>query len=180
MRLRMTAIVLAILMCPAAALAQRQPAEGSVSVGGAFGAFLPTDDAFANAPYFEGQFQYNVTPRVGIRFGVGFTDTDIRPESDDSLSQVRLGADLLYNWEHGAWHPYVGAGFGAHLVQFKENGDDFGEGETKLGGAVLGGIEYFFTRSAVITGEVRYQFVDDFNGFSPSGVLLAAGVKKYF
>jgi len=175
-------ITLAAAICsPALASAQaRQPAEGSVAVGGAIGAFLPTDDAFDNAPYLEGQFQYQFTPRVGVRFGLGWTDPDFKRESGDSLRQFRIGADLLYNLEHGAWHPYVGAGFGAHLLQFKDNGSAIGDGESKFGGSVLGGVEYFFTRDAAITGEARYQFVEDVDGFSPSGLLFALGVKKYF
>jgi hypothetical protein len=35
-------------------------------------------------------------------------------------------------------------------------------------------------RSTVITGEARYQVVQDIRGLSPSGLLLAAGLKKYF
>jgi hypothetical protein len=46
--------------------------------------------------------------------------------------------------------------------------------------SALGGVEYFFTRDAAITGEARDQFVGDVDGFSPSGLLFAAGVKKYF
>jgi len=175
------AALAACLAVPSLASAQpRQPADGSVAVGGAVGAFLPSDDAFETAPYFEGQVQFQFTPRVGVRFGVGLTDTDFEREAGDSLQQIRLGADLLYNWERGAWHPYVGAGVSAHLLQFKDNGHDIGDGESKLGGAVLGGVEYFFTRDAAFGGEARYQVVDDIDGVGPSGLLVAVGVKKYF
>jgi hypothetical protein len=175
------AVLVALLTMPAGAFAQpRQPAEGSVAVGGAVGAFLPTEDALNNSLYLEGQFQFQFSPRVGVRFGVGWTDSEFDREDEDSLSQVRIGADLLYNWERGAWHPYVGAGLGAHLLQEKDNGRDIGDGESGIGGSVLGGVEYFFTRDTVISGEARYQFVQDIRGLSPSGLLLAAGVKKYF
>lgn len=182
MRRMVQSIALGAALCtPVLTSAQtRQPGEGAVAVGGAVGAFLPSDDALDNAPHFEGQFQFQFTPRVGVRFGVGFTDPSFKSESEDSLRQVRIGADLIYNWEHGAWHPYVGAGLGAHLLQLKDNGNDFGDGESKLGGAALSGVEYFFTRDATLTGEARYQFVDDIDGLSPSGLLLAIGVKKYF
>jgi len=182
MRRMVPLAVLVILLTPsAAAFAQaRQPAEDSVAVGGAVGALLPTEDALTNSLYLEGQFQFQVSPRVGVRFGVGWTDSEFDREDEDSLRQIRIGADLLYNWERGAWHPYVGAGLGAHLLQEKDNGRDIGDGESKLGGSMLGGVEYFFTRDTVISGEARYQFVQDIRGLSPSGLLLAAGVKKYF
>ena len=180
-RMVLSAVVAAVLTMPEGAFAQaRQPAEGAVAVGGAVGAFLPTEDALDTALYLEGQFQFQFSPRVGVRFGVGWTDPQFAREDEDSLRQIRIGADLLYNWEHGAWHPYVGAGLGAHLLQEKDNGRDLGDSESELGGAVLGGVEYFFTDDTVISGEARYQFVQDIRGLSPSGLLLAAGVKKYF
>lgn len=180
-RIALFVVLAVVLVMPARASAQaRQPAEGAIAVGGAVGAFLPTEDALDNALNLEGQLQFQFTPRVGLRFGVGWTDPGFDREDEDSLRQIRIGADLLYNWEHGAWHPYVGGGLGAHLLQEKDNGRDLGDGESKLGGSVLGGVEYFFTRDTVITGEARYQVVQDIRGLSPSGLLLAAGLKKYF
>ena len=174
-------VLAAVLAVPVGASAQaRQPAEGAIAVGGAIGAFLPAEDALGNSLYLEGQFQFQFSPRIGVRFGVGWTDSDFDREDEDSLEQIRIGADLLYNWEHGAWHPYVGAGLGAHLVQEKDNGRELGDGESELGGSLLGGVEYFLNRDTVISGEVRYQVVQEVRGLSPSGVLLAAGLKKYF
>jgi opacity protein-like surface antigen len=171
----------ALLSAPADAAAQpRQPADEAVALGGAAGVFFPAEDGMDAAPYLEGQFQYQFTPRIGVRFSLGWTDPDFSREEGDSVRQFRIGGDVLYNWEQGAWHPYVGAGLGTHLLQPKDNGDSLGDGESKFGGAALGGIEYFFTRDATITGEVRYQFVDDIDGVSPSGIVLAAGIKKYF
>ncbi len=165
---------------PQQAEAQRMPAEGSVSVGGALGVFFPADETFGGSPWLEGQFQYQFTPRVGLRFGLGWTNPEFDVEDEDSLRQIRIGGDLIYNWERRQWHPYVGGGIGAHLMQAKDNGDDIGDGDGTLGVSLLGGVEYFFTDDAAITGEARYQFVDDFGPYDPSGFVIAIGVKKYF
>ncbi len=181
LRILFSLCVAGLVSGPALLHAQpRQPAEGAVAVGGAAGIYFPSEEGLETAPYLEGQFQYQFSPRLGVRFGVGWTDTDFDREDEDSLRQFRLGADVIYNWERGAWHPYVGAGLGAHLLQFKDNGDDIGDGEAKLGFAILGGVEYFVSRQTTLTGEARYHFVDDINRTSPSGVLLMGGVKRYF
>jgi hypothetical protein len=67
------------------------------------------------------------------------------------------------------------------VIQEKDNGNAIGSSESKLGGALLGGIEYFFNRNSTVTGEARYQFVGDTrNGYNPSGLVLLFGVKRYF
>lgn len=175
----------ALAVLPGTALAQgrhpRQPAEGSIGVGADFGLFVPSDSALESTAMIEGHGDFYLTPRWAVRFGLGWMDPSFASESTDSLRQVRIGGDLLYNWEGGKWHPFAGAGLGAHVLQQKDNGRDIGDSESKLGGAVLGGVEYFFTRDATVKGEARYQFVGDSrNGYSPSGVALLFGIKKYF
>jgi Outer membrane protein beta-barrel domain len=159
---------------------QRQPAEGHLGVGGDIGLFAPAESALSPDLALEGHVDYYLTPRVAVRFGVGWTNPPFDRESTDSLRQVRAGGDLLYNWERGKWHPFAGAGVGAHILQEKDNGRDVGDSESKLGGAVLGGVEYFFTRDSTIKGEARYQFVGNTrNGYSPSGFLFLVGLKTY-
>ena len=178
-------VILALLAMPLPALAQhhrlRQPAEGSIAVGADVGGFVPTDSAFNTTLALEGHVDFYLTPRVAVRFGVDWAAPSFQRESSDSLRQVRLGGDVLYNWERRKWHPFAGAGLAAHLLQEKDNGHDFGDSESKLGGALLGGIEYFFTRTATVKGEARYQFVGSTrNGYDPSGFLLLVGLKQYF
>src|SRR5260221_10194508 len=183
MRSRAAWVVVAlIVVLPLPAAAQRhhqprQPAEGSVAVGGDVGAFIPSDDALSPSVALEGHAEFYLAPRVSVRFGVDWTDPPFDRDSGDSLQQVRLGADLIYNWEGGKIHPFVGAGVAAHLLQQKDGGRDFGESESKPGGAVLGGVEYFFTRTATMKVEGRYQFVGDTRlGHDPSGFLLLVGL----
>lgn len=170
------------LALPVVAAAQgRIPTEGSLAVAGNAGLFFPSDDVLESTPTVEGQIEFYMTPRLSVRFGLGWADPSLDFEDEDSLRQLRIGGDLIYNWERNAWHPYVGAGLGAHLVQFKDNGEDFGDGDTKLGIALLGGAEYFFGDRTSIKGEGRYQFAQDTDtGFDPSGFVLMGGIKQYF
>jgi hypothetical protein len=171
-----------LLTLPSPAQAQRrQPAEGSLAVGGDIGVFIPTDELFGPSPAIEGHADFYVSPRLSVRFGVNWTDPSFDRESSDSLRQIRIGGDFLYNWERGKWHPFAGAGLAAHLLQHKDNGRSIGDGESKLGGALLGGIEYFTARTIALKGEARYQFVGETrNNFDPSGFVLLGGVKAYF
>jgi hypothetical protein len=47
---------------------------------------------------------------------------------------------------------------------------------------LLGGIEYFTSRTVSIKGELRYHIVSDIlNGsFNPDGAAITIGLKKYF
>jgi hypothetical protein len=183
MRCLSPAVLAALLIAlPSTVQAQRrQPAEGSMAVGGDVGAFIPTDDLFGPSASLEGHADFYLSPRVSVRFGVNWTDPSFDRESSDSLRQIRIGGDLLYNWERGKWHPFAGAGLAAHLLQRKDNGQSIGDGESKLGGAILGGIEYFTSRTIALKGEARYQVVGETrNAFDPSGLALLGGVKAYF
>ena len=172
-----------ILGIPSAAAAQaRMPHEGASAVGGEVGVFLPREDALKSGAVLEGFFEHYLSARDSVRVGVGWMDPKWEPEDSDSLRQIRIGADLVHNWEGGAVHPYVGAGLGAYFLQFRDNGQNLGDSETKFGGNVFGGVEYFTSRTFAVKGEVRYHIVPKVNvfGLNPSGLSLTFGVKSYF
>lgn len=181
-----TLVALLVFAVPVSALAQRrtqtrQPDKGSIAVGGDFGAFIPSEGALAAGVALEGHADYYVTPRISVRFDAAWTDPPFDRDGGDSLRQIRFGGDAVYNWEGGKWHPFAGAGIAAHLVQQMDSGREFGESETKVGGDVLGGVEYFFNRTATVKVEGRYQFVDRTAlGIDPSGFVLLVGLKQYF
>jgi len=98
-----------------------------------------------------------------------------------------LGVDIIYNWEGGAVHPFVGAGLGVYLLQRRDSGDDIGDSEGKLGGVLLGGIEYFTSNTVSIKGEASYHLISNADGGfagrgprNPDGFKLTVGLKKYF
>ena len=172
-----------MLGLPAGASAQpRMPHEDASAVGGEVGILLPREDALKTGPVLEGFFEHYLTARESVRVGVGWMNPMWEPEDSDSLRTIRIGADLVHNWEGGAVHPYVGAGLGAYFLQFRDNGTNLGDSETKIGGNLFGGVEYFTSDTFAIKGEARYHIVPKINTFdlNPSGLSLTFGVKRYF
>jgi hypothetical protein len=171
------------LMLPAPAQAQRRmPATGAGAVGGDFGVFLPQEDALESGLVLDGFYEYYFEPRTSLRLMVGYMNPEIDNGEDDSLRYVRIGGDVVYNWEGGAIHPFVGAGLGVYLLQFKDNGDSVGDSESKFGGNLFGGVEFFTSPTFAVKGEAKYHVVSDIDpgDFDPGGFSLTIGVKKYF
>jgi hypothetical protein len=173
----LTALLVAL---PSVAMAQRVPATDSGAIGGEVGLFIPRDDGLSVGPTLEGFYEYYFSARQSVRLGLGWA----RPEADDddrfTLRYLRVPIDLVYNWERGAVHPFVGAGLGIYFLQNRFEGDDVGESETKLGGTLFGGVELFTGRTTAVKIEGRYHAISNVNGFDPDGLALSVGLKKYF
>jgi len=170
-----------LLILPTSALAQsRVPSEGSMAAGAEAGFFKPADGDLDATPIIGGFFEYYFTPRLSVRPGVTFLDPGFDLEDGDSLRQMRIGADVIYNWERGKWHPFVGGGIGVHILRLRDNGVAFGDTANQFGLSVLGGAERFFNRRTSVKFEGRAQFVEDAFGFDPGGFSGTVGIKRYF
>ncbi len=177
---RLLLSALGALLIPTLAAAQPVPDAGQVAAGAEIGVFLPSDDQLDNGIVGGGLIEYYVTPRVGIRGSVMAIRSDYERGGDDEERQIRFGGDVIYNWEYGAVHPFVGAGVGMHLLRFYDEGDNVGENDSEFGAQVLGGAEFFLNRAWAIKGEGRYQWVGDRPFYDPDGFALTIGVKRYF
>ena len=113
-----------------------------------------------------------------MRIGFGWAEPESDVDDEDSLRIMRVPFDIVYNWEGGAIHPFVGAGLGAYFLQLKDNGESFGDSETKLGATLFGGAEFFTGRTAALKAEARYHIVDDVLGIEGDGLALTIGFKK--
>ena len=175
-------MVVTLIGSPGLAVAQeRAPHAGSTAVGFDVGAFVPAESELDKALIFSALLEYYLTPRVSLRTDFGLTDPGFARESADSLRQIPLRLDVNYNWERGKWHPFVGAGVGAYFLRFKDNGQAFGDTETKPGFNVGGGIEYFTGRTVSLKGEARYHAIGNTRvGTDPSGLVVTGGLKKYW
>jgi len=169
------------LVFPAAASAQaRMPHKDAGAIGGDFGVFFPKEDELTNGLVLDGFYEYYFAARDSVRVGAGWLNPKFDRESSDSIRMIRIFVDVVHNWEGGAVHPFVGAGLGTYFLQQRDNGESFGESETKFGGTVFGGLEFFTSDTVSIKGEARYHVVSKVNDFNPSGLSLTIGLKSYF
>ena len=177
---RCAALISCLVLCPALAGAQPVPDAGQVAAGGEIGLFIPADEQLDLGITGGGLIEFYVSPRVGIRGTVTAIRNGYDREDDDDERQLRFGADLIYNWEYGAVHPFAGGGIGIHLLRFYRDGDNEGPNDNEFGAQVLGGLEFFLNRAWTVKGEARYQWVADRPNLNPDGLGLTVGVKRYF
>ena len=128
---------LVVLAIPSATFAQaRMPHGDAGAIGGEVGVFLPREEGMTTGPALEGFYEDDMTARDSVRVGAGWANPKFERESADSMRQIRVAVDVLHNWEGGAVHPFVGAGLGLDFLQLRDNGNNFGESQTKFGGTV--------------------------------------------
>ena len=179
-RLLLWSLVVLLGMPVMASAQRRMPHKGAGAVGADVGVFLPREDALTTEPIVEGFYEYYLSARDSVRVGAGWVTPKFERENVDSVRQIRFAVDLVHNWEGGAVHPFAGAGLGTYFLQFRENGNNVGDSDTKVGGTLFGGVEYFTSNTFAVKGEVRFHMVSKVNDFNPSGLAFTIGVKSYF
>ena len=174
----------AVALFPSMLQAQgRTPTTDSAAIGGDIGIFRPASDQLDPALSLDGFYEYYFAPRTSIRLGLGWTKPEFDRDPNTSIRHIRIGGDLIYNWEGGAVHPFVGAGLGLYVLEPRTNGNQLADSESKLGGVLLGGIEFFTSRTVAVKGEASYHLISNVENFgppNPDGLKLSVGLKKYF
>lgn len=176
---RSSILAIALCLAPSYVCAQT-PRTDSAAVGGDIGIFFPRAEELKSGLNLEGFYEYYLSPRTSIRLGVGWLNPKRELEDEDSVRYIRVAGDLVRNWEGGNVHPFVGAGLGIYFLQQKDNGENFGDSETKLGGTLFGGAEFFVNNTTTVKAEARYHLIQNVDGFNPDGLALTIGLKKYF
>ena len=182
MRAQLFTIGLATLLAlPATTAAQeRMPHRDAGAIGGEVSLFLPRQNGMTTGPELGGFYEYYLTARDSLRLGGGWANPKQEENSNATMRQIRFGVDLIHNWEGGAVHPFVGAGLGTYFLQPRLNGANLGESATKVGGTLIGGVEFFTSDTFAVKTEARYNVVQKSGPYNPSGLSLAIGVKTYF
>jgi hypothetical protein len=167
------------------ALAQRRaPDTGMVGVGASVGVDIPSDAALDKGLDLAANIEGYLTRRVSVRGQLGGAWWDIVGQRfAGTVKPLYVDGNIVYNWEGGAVHPYVTAGIGMYRFRFEQAGLE--GSDTKAGFNVGGGVEYFFTPRATVTGEVLYHKVDSFatpvTAFGDGSFWrIAMGMKTYF
>jgi opacity protein-like surface antigen len=173
-------VLLLIPLVSPQASAQSVPDAGQFAAGADIGIFLPADDRLDASLTGGGFVETYLTPRVGVRGSVMTAAPGYARNSDEREQQIRIGADVIYNWEHGRIHPFAGGGLGVYVLRYYNGDENVGPNETNLGAAALGGLEYFLNRAWTLKTEGRYQWVTDRPLLDPDGFALTFGVKRYF
>ena len=180
MRLLITALFLSHAVLMAVPAAAQTPDTAMSAVGADVGVLFP-DEAFEPALTLDAFGEYYLTPRLSLRGLFGWANPGVEGQTEDHFRQVKLLFNAVYNWEGGAWHPFVTAGAGAYFVRLKREGRGDPPGETRGGLNFGGGAEYFTGARTAIKGELRLDIVSHPEGFpDATGVTLSIGVKQYF
>jgi Outer membrane protein beta-barrel domain len=173
-------VLLAALLTAVPTLASAQPLPGQVAAGGDIGLFVPSDEQLDAGWMADGFVEFYATRRVGFRPIVTAIRNGYELADDTDERQLRLGLDVIYNWEGGNIHPFLGAGIGIHFLRLYSNGDHVEPDDNNFGANVLGGLEVFLNRAWTVKFEGRYQWVEDRPHVDPDGFGLLVGLKRYF
>src|SRR6516225_5800123 len=97
-----TAFVVMMLGLPTAAWAQRMPHADANGLGIEVGFFTPRQSGMGTGPNIEGTFEHYFEARDSVRVDVGWMRAQQNNDSNKNVRQVRVGGDVLHNWEGGA------------------------------------------------------------------------------
>jgi Outer membrane protein beta-barrel domain len=175
------AVSVACAAVPSVAFAQRRmPHQEANAIGGEVGMFLPHADGMSTGPAVDGTFEHYLNARDSVRLNVGWMQPQQTGNPNAKMREVRVAGDLVHNWEGGSVHPFLGAGLGMYFLQPRVNGNNDGPGATKFGGTLLGGAEFFTSKTVAVKAEARYHIVTKSGTYDPSGLSLSVGLKSYF
>lgn len=169
------------------------PAAGDVAVGGAIGIADPRHKNLDNGPLVSGNVEKYLTPRLSVRGQAGTAGWTLLgfQTLTGTIRPFFVDGNVVYNWEHGKWHPFATGGIGMYRFGYSQilrsGVPEVTGSDTNLGVDFGGGIEYFFARRATIVGEGLFHKVGDvatpgalFHTGGGSFFSVTGGVKKYF
>lgn len=85
-------------------------------------------------------------------------------------TDLAVGIDAAYQWDWGAWSPYLGAGLATHFIAIEANAPSLGLNDaqdtlTKVGPDFLLGVDMPGAAGVRSTLEFKYQYISDYEQF---------------
>ena len=186
---RTSVLAAAVVLAPALVSAQKIQG-GSSAVGLELGVFVPviaSDDCCPgqniarSSPGVDGFYERYLTRRIGIRLGAGSWSPKRENVGDHTVRYIRVGADCIYKGRGDAVNVYIGAGAGVYRLRGRlDSPNDREETATKAGAALLLGGELFVLPTLSLTIQGRYHAIAQARTFTPDGINLTVGFRKFF
>jgi len=174
--LRLLASAVALLLSPLPALAASSPDTGQ-GIDAVTGIDVMTSTVMQKGQSSISGLGLRVriqSPRVikeiefmpSIEYWRSYTTAqpyDIRATRKDAT----LGTDVRYNFQSGAWKPYLGAGMAIHFLSTRVDAPSFGVNDDtnsviKGGLAVLGGVSFGLAGKLDNFLEIKYHHLSDY------------------
>jgi hypothetical protein len=100
-----------------------------------------------------------------------------------TIEPIAIEGNVVYNWEHGIWHPYATGGIGVYHYRFTEA--NLQSTDNKIGLNFGGGVEYFLTRHDTVLVEGLIRAIPGrpdslLSDYEPGYWSILGGYKKYF
>jgi hypothetical protein len=158
--------------------------DRKLAAGVSLGVAIPGEKLFGSGATLTIFGEKYLTPRLSVRGQLMTAWWKIDElDTEASASPLALGANLIYNWDRGRWHPYASAGFGIYRFGFTEA--DLDSSDTQAGLTAGGGVEiHLDTRSAVTVDLTLHPVAGSadslLNDYAPWFSTLSVGYKRFF
>jgi outer membrane protein len=188
---------LATAVSMTASTAMADSIKGRVGVTGRIGFLSPADneaDTFHNRTdtglVAGGGLIYGIDDHIAVELDV--TRTEFGSQTGDfGVTNVSFGGQYRFALQQRQLVPYIGVGLDILATDYDENGGARNDVETKVGGHVSGGADYFLQRNLALTAEAKAvvapnaritdrQFGSRVGDFDPSSFSTTVGIRYFF
>lgn len=185
---------LATTVSMTAGTAMADSIKGKLGVTGRVGFIVPADN---NSDFLHNKTDTGLIVGGGLIYGIDdFIAADLEvtratfgsETGDFGITDIAFGAQYRFMLSHRQLVPYLGIGLDILYSDFHDSSYDI---ETKVGGHIKGGFDYFLQRNLALTAEAKYVFApdakitDNWTGthsgdFDPSHFSTTVGLRYFF
>jgi len=192
---------LATTISMTAGTAMADSIKGRLGVTGRVGFINPADNTADPTPGFpNNKTDVGLVAGGGLIFGIDdhialeleVTRASFGSETGDfGVTNVSFGGQYRFALQQRQLVPYIGVGLDILSTDYDENGGARSDVETKVGGHVSGGVDFFLQRNLALTAEAKLVVAPDARitdrqsgapagDFDPSSFSTTVGIRFFF